>query len=110
VADYAKKWPALYQVLTRHVRRNAVQAAKAQGFAAITCGHTHYSEDVHVDGIHYLNTGSWTEAPNFCVSLTSHGTALHRTDQVRPQQEEHKTEEQEDATRSENPTIRALAA
>ena len=93
VADYAKKWLALYQVLTRHVRGNAVQAAKAQGFAAITCGHTHYPEDVHLDGVHYLNTGSWTETPSFCVSLTSHGAELHRTDQLRMQQKEPNTEE-----------------
>ena len=85
VADYAKTWPTFYQVLTRHVRRNAVEWAKAQGFAAITCGHTHYPEDIQVDGIRYLNTGSWTETPNFCVSLTSQGSELQRTDQLHPQ-------------------------
>lgn len=94
VADYAKTWPTFYQVLTRHVRRNAVEWAKVQGFAAITCGHTHYPEDSQVDGIRYLNTGSWTETPNFCVSLSStsistltstpQGPELHRTDSVTP--------------------------
>jgi UDP-2,3-diacylglucosamine pyrophosphatase LpxH len=110
VADYAKTWPTLYQVLTRHVRRNAVQWARAQGFAAITCGHTHYPEDIHVDGIRYLNTGSWTETPNFCVSLTSHGPELQRTDQSRPQPKEQNTEEREDAACSQSPLVGALSA
>lgn len=114
VADYAKKWLALYQVLTRHVRGNAVQTAKAQGFAAITCGHTHYSEDVHVDDIHYLNTGSWTEKPNFCVSLTAPGIELQQTDRLRMQQEEQKAGEREKAIHSsgpvESPAVHTLAA
>ena len=63
VARYAKKFPALYRVLRRHVALNAVEHARERGFAAATCGHTHFIEDSIIEGVRYLNTGSWTEAP-----------------------------------------------
>ncbi len=43
--------------------RNAVQYARRNGFAAVICGHTHYSEDTVIQGIRYINTGCWTEWP-----------------------------------------------
>ena len=61
VAYYAKKFTVLYDVLLEHVRMNAVEHAKENGFPAIVCGHTHYVEDTTVDGVRYINTGSWTE-------------------------------------------------
>jgi UDP-2,3-diacylglucosamine pyrophosphatase LpxH len=69
-SSYAKEWAFLYGVFTRQVRRNAVQWARAQGFAAITCGHTHCPEDSQVKGVRYLNTGSWTEPPLCYVAVT----------------------------------------
>jgi UDP-2,3-diacylglucosamine pyrophosphatase LpxH len=67
VAHYAKRFPRLYDILCRHVRLNAVEFAREHGYAAITCGHTHFAEDVMVDGIRYINTGAWTEAPVVCL-------------------------------------------
>jgi UDP-2,3-diacylglucosamine pyrophosphatase LpxH len=61
IADTAKFFTRLYQVLTRHVARNAVAYAARHGATAIACGHTHYPEDRIIDGIRYLNTGAWTE-------------------------------------------------
>lgn len=70
VAHYAKRFPRLYRVLCRHVMLNAVQHAKENGFEAVTCGHTHYPEDRVVEGVRYLNTGSWTEKPVYYLSVT----------------------------------------
>jgi UDP-2,3-diacylglucosamine pyrophosphatase LpxH len=61
VAEYAKRFSGLYAVLCRHVAWNAARYARCHGYAAVTCGHTHYSEDRDVKGIRYLNTGCWTE-------------------------------------------------
>ena len=80
VADYAKRWPSLYRVLTQHVMRNAVRAAKSEGFLAVTCGHTHYPETQLCDGVQYLNTGSWTETPNFYVAVTPHAVELRQAE------------------------------
>jgi UDP-2,3-diacylglucosamine pyrophosphatase LpxH len=65
VAQYAKKWKFLYQILRRNVMRNAIEYARENGYTAVTCGHTHFTEDVVVDGIRYINTGSWTELPAY---------------------------------------------
>lgn len=72
VAELAKRWtPFLYRVLTEQVKKNAIACALNGGFTAITCGHTHYAEDVVHDGVRYLNTGSWTEEPLHYVSVNS---------------------------------------
>lgn len=70
VALYAKKFRRLYGVLRANIRTNAVQYAKKHGFGAVTCGHTHYIEDLSVDGVRYINTGSWTEEPVFYLEAT----------------------------------------
>lgn len=63
VAAYAKCWGRLYRVLRFHVQQNAVRQARRHGCLAVTCGHTHFAEEAVVQGIHYFNTGSWTELP-----------------------------------------------
>ena len=67
VAEYAKRWQALYRVLRKNVMMNAIEYARENGYAAITCGHTHFAEDLVVDGIRYINTGAWTELPAYYV-------------------------------------------
>jgi len=70
VAFYAKKFQKLYEVLKTSIRTRAVKYAKEHGFKIVTCGHTHYVEDVVVDGVRYINTGAWTEAPIFYLKVT----------------------------------------
>lgn len=71
VARYAKKFKLLYAVLRKHVAMNAVAYGKEQGYEAVTCGHTHYMEDVMLQGVRYINTGSWTEQPFYLVEVTA---------------------------------------
>ena len=78
VAQYAKKWPFLYSVLRRNVQRHAFRYAAANGFEAITCGHTHYPEEVFQRGIRYLNTGSWTELPIYYIDVGDTSLTLRR--------------------------------
>ena len=78
VADYAKKWRSFYRVLRNNVMWNAVNYAKGNGYEAVACGHTHYAEDAIVNGIRYINTGSWTEYPAFCVTVTDDDMVLAR--------------------------------
>jgi len=82
VAAAAKEIPQLYGVLTHAVSHNAVQFAKENGYAAVTCGHTHFVEDTTIGGIRYINTGSWTE-PNTCaVEVTDHEIRLIATRRI----------------------------
>ena len=73
VAHYAKRWDFLYRVLNEHVARRAIDAARRDGFSAVTCGHTHAPMAWEHDGHRYLNTGSWTEDPNHYVAVTNGG-------------------------------------
>jgi len=70
VAQYAKRFPALYRVLLRSVAMNAIEAAREHGCPAVTCGHTHFVEDRVIEGIRYLNTGAWTEDNPQVVGIT----------------------------------------
>jgi UDP-2,3-diacylglucosamine pyrophosphatase LpxH len=80
VAQYAKKWEFLYRVLRKNVMINAVQYARKNGFEAVTCGHTHFAEDIVVDGIRYINTGAWTEYPIFYLQIAGDEMCLKRMD------------------------------
>ena len=71
VAHYAKKWQILYSVLRKNVMENAVNYAIANGYEAVACGHTHYPEDQVCKGVRYLNTGTWTERPVYCIHVTA---------------------------------------
>lgn len=70
VAQYAKKWGLLYRVLNQHVANKALRVARTQGFAAVTCGHTHAAMDLQEGNARYLNTGAWTEAPHHFIAVT----------------------------------------
>ncbi len=63
VAEYAKRWRLLYDVLDRHVARNAARRARELGCPTIVCGHTHAVTDRLIEGVRYVNTGAWTEKP-----------------------------------------------
>ena len=76
VAHYAKKWGIFYRVLRKNVMMNAVSCAMENGYEAVACGHTHYSEDRVVNGIRYLNTGAWTELPAYYIFVTDNKMIL----------------------------------
>ena len=77
VAHYAKKWNFFYRVLNERVANNALNGACDQGFAAVTCGHTHAAMEVERDGVRYINTGAWTEKPLHYISVDAETIALH---------------------------------
>ncbi len=80
VAEYAKKWKSFYRVLRKNIALNAVKCAAENGFEAVTCGHTHYPEDVAFNGIRYINTGAWTEFPAYYLLITADEMALNPVD------------------------------
>lgn len=84
VAEYAKKWRAFYRVLRNNVMRNAVNFAAENGFEAVTCGHTHFAEDLVLNGVRYVNTGAWTEFPAHYLYVTPEAMVLNRVDQALP--------------------------
>jgi len=81
VAEYAKKWKPFYRVLRNNVMLNAVNFAVENGYRAVTCGHTHFAEDMVVNGVRYINTGAWTEFPAHYLYITADNMVLDRVDQ-----------------------------
>ena len=84
VAEYAKKWKPFYRVLRNGVMRNAVNFALENGYKAVTCGHTHFAEDLVLNGVRYINTGAWTELPAHFLYVTPQNMMLSRVDHVSP--------------------------
>ncbi len=80
VAEYAKKWKSFYRVLRKNIALNAVKCAAQNGFEAVTCGHTHFPEDLTLNGIRYINTGAWTEFPAFYLQITAQDMVLNQVD------------------------------
>ena len=81
VAQYAKKWEIFYKFLRKNVMINAVNCAMENGYQAVTCGHTHYPEDIVLNGIRYINTGAWTECPVFYLQVTGDELYLRTIDE-----------------------------
>jgi UDP-2,3-diacylglucosamine pyrophosphatase LpxH len=79
VAQYAKHWRRFYAYLRKNVMLNAVNYAAANGFEAVTCGHTHFAEEHFIHEIKYLNTGAWTEQPTYYVRVTDNEITLKKT-------------------------------
>lgn len=59
VRRISKRWQRNSQL----IERRASEYAKSRGFRFVTCGHTHLPLTADVDGVRYLNSGTWTEAP-----------------------------------------------
>ena len=78
VAQAAKRFGFFYRVLCRHVANRATRYAAAHGYAAVTCGHTHYTEDALINGVRYLNTNAWTEPDPHYVKVTPASITLER--------------------------------
>ena len=84
VAEYAKKWSAFYRVLRNNGMHNAVNFAAENGLEAVTCGHTHFAEDLVLNGVRYINTGAWTEFPTHYLYVTPEAMVLNQVDQALP--------------------------
>src|SRR5512135_781402 len=55
----SKRWQRNSQL----IGRRAAEYAKSKGYPCVTCGHTHLPLVSEVDGVHYINSGTWTEFP-----------------------------------------------
>ena len=61
----SKKWGGILEL----VRSQSISFARKEGLHGVITGHTHFAEDVLIDDIHYVNSGSWTESP--CAYITA---------------------------------------
>jgi UDP-2,3-diacylglucosamine pyrophosphatase LpxH len=52
------------------VRFGAVHYARYAKAQYVVCGHTHHVEDTIIEGVRYLNPGSWTDSPSHFIGIT----------------------------------------
>jgi UDP-2,3-diacylglucosamine pyrophosphatase LpxH len=71
MARWLKGCVKQYCGVVTSVTRGAVEYARRQNCDGVITGHTHYHEDMWVDGVHFLNTGCWVDWP--CTYLMSRG-------------------------------------
>jgi UDP-2,3-diacylglucosamine pyrophosphatase LpxH len=68
VRRISKRWQRNSQL----VESRAIEYARGRGYSFVTCGHTHLPMASVVEGVQYINTGTWTEAPP-CPFLSVRG-------------------------------------
>jgi UDP-2,3-diacylglucosamine pyrophosphatase LpxH len=51
------------------LRHWAIAEARRRSFEGVILGHTHAAEETRMDGVHYLNSGCWTERPSGFVGV-----------------------------------------
>jgi UDP-2,3-diacylglucosamine pyrophosphatase LpxH len=63
LAKWLKKKSKRWSGVLEFVRAQSVAHAQKEGMRGVITSHTHFAEDSLIDGIHYVNTGCWTEYP-----------------------------------------------
>jgi len=63
--------------VTAALERRAIAVARDRGLQGVIAGHSHLASDVHTGGIHYLNSGCWTEKPSSFVGISEAGARLY---------------------------------
>lgn len=66
VKHKCKRFVKAVQQLQRHARRSAEE----RGLSGVILGHTHVLGESELDGVHYLNSGCWTESPAGFVGIS----------------------------------------
>jgi UDP-2,3-diacylglucosamine pyrophosphatase LpxH len=74
LAHWAKQASKHVCGVVESVERGALAHARRRGFAGIITGHTHFCHDERRDGLHYLNTGCWVDAP--CSYVRAEGDTV----------------------------------
>jgi UDP-2,3-diacylglucosamine pyrophosphatase LpxH len=77
LAKWLKKKSKRWTGVLEWVRSRSVEHARKQGFEGIVTGHTHFADDLHIDGMHYVNSGCWTEPPCAYLVADSAKVSLH---------------------------------
>jgi UDP-2,3-diacylglucosamine pyrophosphatase LpxH len=73
-ARWVRRMTKRFQRNSQLIERRASEYAQSRGFRFVTCGHTHIAMQAEHDGVLYINSGTWTEAPPcpFVVVQGSH--------------------------------------
>ncbi|MDW8262722.1 MAG: UDP-2,3-diacylglucosamine diphosphatase, partial [Phycisphaerales bacterium] len=69
LARFLKRRCKRYVKAVSNLRDRAIAEAQSRGLGGVVLGHCHVPSDQMIDGIHYLNSGCWTEDPASFVGI-----------------------------------------
>jgi len=69
VARFAKNNTKVFLRCVEKVRNDAIAYAASRNIDIVCCGHTHLSEMIKEQLVHYFNSGCWTEFPSNYLSV-----------------------------------------
>lgn len=82
VALYLKRKCKTFTRSYDKVKKRCVELAKKRGYDGIMIGHLHIPESTVIDGIHYVNSGSWTQSQCTFIGIRNEEVALYDFDRV----------------------------
>jgi UDP-2,3-diacylglucosamine pyrophosphatase LpxH len=62
-ARWIRRITKRFQRNSQLIARRASEYAASRGYRFVTCGHTHLAIEAENDGVRYVNSGTWIEAP-----------------------------------------------
>ncbi|MBX7165212.1 MAG: UDP-2,3-diacylglucosamine diphosphatase [Pirellulales bacterium] len=68
--------------VVQRLRNRAIDESEQRGYDGVILGHTHVAEEYSERGIHYLNSGCWTERPATYVGVQAGRARLYRWNHV----------------------------
>jgi UDP-2,3-diacylglucosamine pyrophosphatase LpxH len=77
IARLIDKLNTRWQRLTPKVAEGAIAYAKSRRATRVLCGHTHDATSLARDGIHYFNTGAWTNSQATYISVLEKEVTIH---------------------------------
>ena len=77
LAKWLKKKSKRWSGVLEWVRSQSIQHARTRCHEGIVTGHTHFADDLHIDGTHYINSGCWTQSPCSYVLAEKSQVSLH---------------------------------
>ncbi len=87
------------------IRQRAVTEAHRRGLAGIILGHSHHCEDVHENGVHYLNCGCWTERPATFVGVRRGKASVYDWDAMAGASERGQVLNSSNSSQAADPTV-----
>jgi UDP-2,3-diacylglucosamine pyrophosphatase LpxH len=87
-AKLAKKGSKTFLRCARKIEDGAVARAREEDCGVVCCGHTHHAYSSFRDGVHYHNSGCWTELPCTYLTVANGAVTLRHFDDVVAQEPE----------------------
>lgn len=78
ISRFVKRRSKGWLRLSGKVARRAILYAQVRGIDYIFCGHTHKAMELKNDGIHYYNSGCWTDVPLTYITMNDKGIKINK--------------------------------